>query len=276
MNLDGCGGCHSQPAIGGTSPAVNPQVAFANKDGASNRHSVVHHRRRAGARGALRAATRTARPTAACTRCSPSPDAPTAPSGCTLRAAGLRARRWRDRNVIFRIPTPVFGAGLIERSPTARSSPTRRPTPQPEDTRSASAAGRTSCSPVSTISGQPNSNGNDGTIARFGWKAQNKSLLLFSGEAYNVEMGITNELFQTERDETATCQFATRAERHAELRRKRRARRAPRRSRTSPSSCASWRRPRLRPTRREASRSIARGKSAVRKRRLRAVPHADA
>src|SRR5206468_12570447 len=59
------------------------------------------------------------------------------------------------------------------------------------------------------ISGQANKNGNDGTIARFGWKAQNKSLLLFSGEAYNVEMGITNELFQTERDETASCQFAT-------------------------------------------------------------------
>jgi CxxC motif-containing protein (DUF1111 family) len=60
-----------------------------------------------------------------------------------------------------------------------------------------------------TISGQANNNGNDGTVARFGWKAQNKSLLVFSGEAYNVEMGITNELFQTERDETLTCQFAT-------------------------------------------------------------------
>ena len=36
---------------------------------------------------------------------------------------------------------------------------------------------------------------------------QNKSLLLFSGEAYNVEMGITNELFQTEREEAAACQF---------------------------------------------------------------------
>src|SRR6266498_1758803 len=60
-----------------------------------------------------------------------------------------------------------------------------------------------------TISGQANNNGNDGTVARFGWKAQNKSLLLFAGEAYNVEMGITNELFQTERDETPTCQFAT-------------------------------------------------------------------
>src|SRR5262249_3082248 len=59
-----------------------------------------------------------------------------------------------------------------------------------------------------TISGQTNKNGNDGTLARFGWKAQNKSLLLFAGEAYNVEMGITNELFQTERDEDANCQDA--------------------------------------------------------------------
>ena len=41
--------------------------------------------------------------------------------------------------------------------------------------------------------------GNDGTIARFGWKAQNKSLLVFSGEAYNVEQGVTNELFTNER-----------------------------------------------------------------------------
>jgi len=60
-----------------------------------------------------------------------------------------------------------------------------------------------------TVSGQSNNNGNDGTIARFGWKAQNKSLLLFSGEAYNVEMGVTSELFQTERNETPSCQFAT-------------------------------------------------------------------
>ena len=72
--------------------------------------------------------------------------------------------------------------------------------------RSASAAGRIRVSRI--ITGTTNNNGNDGTIARFGWKAQNKSLLLFSGEAYNVEMGITNELFQTERDETAACQFA--------------------------------------------------------------------
>jgi CxxC motif-containing protein (DUF1111 family) len=57
-----------------------------------------------------------------------------------------------------------------------------------------------------SITGTPNRNGNDGTIGRFGWKAQNKSLLIFSGEAYNVEMGITNLAFPTERDETEGCQ----------------------------------------------------------------------
>src|SRR5881392_4475922 len=36
MNLDGCAGCHLHPAVGGTSPAVNPQVAFATKMKATN------------------------------------------------------------------------------------------------------------------------------------------------------------------------------------------------------------------------------------------------
>src|SRR6058998_3393372 len=36
MNLDSCAGCHSQPAIGGTSPATNPQVAMATKDGGTD------------------------------------------------------------------------------------------------------------------------------------------------------------------------------------------------------------------------------------------------
>ena len=35
------------------------------------------------------------------------------------------------------------------------------------------------------------------------------ALLAFAGDAYRNEMGITNELFQTERDETPECQAAT-------------------------------------------------------------------
>src|SRR5262249_43913729 len=57
------------------------------------------------------------------------------------------------------------------------------------------------------ISGRFNRNGNDGTITRFGWKAQNKSLLIFAGEAYNVEQGVTNEAFQNERETDPNCQF---------------------------------------------------------------------
>src|SRR5919108_2322794 len=36
FNLDNCAGCHSQPAIGGSSPAVNPQIAAATAYGARN------------------------------------------------------------------------------------------------------------------------------------------------------------------------------------------------------------------------------------------------
>jgi CxxC motif-containing protein (DUF1111 family) len=60
--------------------------------------------------------------------------------------------------------------------------------------------------PNAHLGGNVNRSANDGTITRFGWKAQNKSLLLFAGEAYNVEMGISNQLFPQERDETASCQ----------------------------------------------------------------------
>lgn len=44
-------------------------------------------------------------------------------------------------------------------------------------------------------------------IARFGWKAHNASLLVAAAEAYHDEMGITNELFQNDRNEFSTCYF---------------------------------------------------------------------
>jgi len=88
-------------------------------------------------------------------------------------------------NVIFRIPTPTFGAGLIENIS--------------DQTILANMHANAGVKMAMGISGHTNNNGNDGTISRFGWKAQNKSLVIFSGEAYNVEMGITNEAFPSER-----------------------------------------------------------------------------
>jgi CxxC motif-containing protein (DUF1111 family) len=102
-------------------------------------------------------------------------------------------------NLSFRIPTPMFGAGLIESIPDSAIMKNMQANP---DTKAQSGI---SGHPNAHISGTANTSGNDGTITRFGWKAQNKSLLIFSGEAYNVEMGITNQLFPQERDETPGC-----------------------------------------------------------------------
>ena len=58
---------------------------------------------------------------------------------------------------------------------------------------------------VGFVGGTVNTNANDGGVTRFGWKAQNKSLTVFSGEAYNVEMGVTNEVFPNEREDDPSC-----------------------------------------------------------------------
>lgn len=96
-------------------------------------------------------------------------------------------------DLIFRIPTPLFGDGLIEEIADATILSNLNSNQQQKHSLG--------------IAGRPNSSGNDGTITRFGWKAQNKSVEIFSGEAYNVEMGVTNEAFNTERDQTPGCQF---------------------------------------------------------------------
>ena len=204
MNLDSCGGCHSQPAIGGSSPKVNPQFDFATLRGADNRvPSLIT------TKGPVREARFVKNPDGspdggvhALFTIAGRNDAP----GCVLAQPDFE-RQLGNNNVIFRIPTPVFGAGLIEQIPDANILANQAANATTK--RSLGIRGKANfVLSGNAITGQPNHNGNDGTIARFGWKAQNKSLLLFSGEAYNVEMGITNELFQTERDEYGRCQFA--------------------------------------------------------------------
>jgi CxxC motif-containing protein (DUF1111 family) len=202
MNLDSCAGCHSQPSTGGTSPAVNPQVAFAS-GGRDTLPSFIS------AKGPAREAR-------FIQNADGTPDGGVhalftingraGATGCSISQPDFETQV-TNHNIIFRIPTPTFGAGLIEQIPDSAILANLSAT---AGARSAlGVKGRPNFAVIGrTNSGQTNNNGNDGTIARFGWKAQNKSLILFSGEAYNVEMGITNELFQTEREETSSCQFA--------------------------------------------------------------------
>ena len=208
FNLDSCAGCHAQPATGGSSPFINPQVAVATKDGAKNflpsfinlngpireaRFKFKADRSRDG--GVHNLFTISGRS-----------DAP----GCVLVQPDFKNAAAHN-NLIFRIPTPVFGAGLIEAITDATILANWE-------------AGRSNRSKMGIVGrpnrqgpGRANTSGNDGSITRFGWKAQNKSLVIFAGEAYNVEQGVTNEQFQTERDETPACLFNATPEDHTEF-----------------------------------------------------------
>jgi hypothetical protein len=112
--------------------------------------------------------------------------------GCILPQPDF-AGQLAKNNVIFRIPTPVFGLGLIENTSDFALI--------------ANLALNAPMKLALGIAGRFNTSANDGTIAHFGWKAQNKSLLMFAGEAYNVEQGVTNELFPTERSLVNGCGF---------------------------------------------------------------------
>ena len=204
FNLDSCAGCHTQPAIGGSSPFTNPQVSVATAFGAKN--TVPSFIR---LNGPVREVRFRYKPDGsrdggvhALFVISGRKDATGDATSCAITQDDF-AGNFSRGNAIFRIPTPTFGAGLIEAIPDYAI----------ETNQAASATLKSSLG----IFGRPhfvlptanaNRNGNDGTIARFGWKAQNKSLLLFAGEAYNVEQGISNELFPQEREEDTDCQYA--------------------------------------------------------------------
>ena len=196
FNLDSCAGCHTQPDIGGSSPVVNPQIAVAKKAGATNEiPSFIT------ADGPIREARFKFFPNGlpdggvqALFTITGRSDAP----GCFLHQPDFRTAV-AMQNVAFRIPTPVFGAGLIE----AIDDDTILANLQANAGTKLSLGIRGK----PNMTGRPNVSGNDGTITRFGWKAQNKSLELFSGEAYNVEQGVTSDLFPQERDEARGCKF---------------------------------------------------------------------
>jgi len=196
-NAESCAVCHAQPAIGGTSPALNPQVASATLGGATNRVPWFVTET-----GPVREARFVLKPdgsrdggVAALFVISGRADA----VGCTLAQPNFGAPgnpltgRGGSGNLIFRIPTPVFGGGLIEAIPDAVLIANRDASRDAKHTLG--------------INGRPNRSGNDGTITRFGWKAQNKSLMLFAAEAYNVEQGVTNEIFGDERDQATGCEL---------------------------------------------------------------------
>jgi len=188
FNSNSCSSCHAQPAVGGTGAATNPQFAFAGSSVAPKDATPSFI--------TANGPTREARfPFFFNSNGTANTNAPNGgvedlftvsgrsdAGSCSLPQPSFAAAQAAN-NIIFRIPTPVFGAGLIENL----------------DDSTLLSNQKKNLSNNFGISGTFNHNGNDGTITRFGWKAQNKSLHIFAGEAYNVEMGISNLLFTQDR-----------------------------------------------------------------------------
>ena len=202
FNSNSCSSCHSQPNLGGSSPLRNPLATIAAANGATNSipwfitaHGPIREARFVQSNGTRDGGVHnlfvvTGRSDAgSCSIAQPV----FAPAGDPMSGQG------GNRNIVFRIPTPIFGAGLIEGIPDSVILANA----------SANAAGKSQSGirghANAILGGNTNLSANDGTITRFGWKAQNKSLLMFAGEAYNVEMGVSNQLFPQERDETPSC-----------------------------------------------------------------------
>ena len=193
-----CAMCHAQPTAGGSSPGLtapeeprpNPQLAIATLDGATN--SVPSF---ITARGPVLVPRFLRRPDG-------SPDGEvhalytisgrTDAKGCALKQPDF-AQEIAAHNVALRIPTSLYGLGLVENTP--------------DEILRANLASTADARSKLGIGGTFNLSPNDGSITRFGWKAQNKSLLMFAAEAASVEMGVSNELFPNERDAVPGCVF---------------------------------------------------------------------
>jgi len=198
FNFNQCSGCHSQPSIGGSRPSANiyPDV------GPNPESQVITKGIASGSSNTLPSFITATGPTREArfpfffnANGSVNTNSPNGgvedlftvsgrsdAGSCSIPQPSF-ATAQQENDIIFRIPTPVFGAGLIENL----------------DDSTLLAIQTANANNGFGISGTFNHNGNDGTISRFGWKAQNKSLEIFAGEAYNVEMGITNELFTQDR-----------------------------------------------------------------------------
>jgi len=210
FNADQCTACHSQPALGGSGGFLvpNPEAPPGQRRPPENpMFDLIPHRRGETNQvpsfitqyGPIREARFIRRPDG-------TPDGgvhqlftivgrgddPTIPdcNAAVLPQPDFESQV-RNHNVSFRIPLQMFGLGLID-------------TIQDIEILSHHDATEALRAHLG-IGGIPNRSANDGTITRFGWKAQNKSLTMFSGEAYNVEMGVTNELFPQAVEELPAC-----------------------------------------------------------------------
>lgn len=193
FNENQCASCHAAPAVGGGSPSTNPVFSVYQLDGAQN--TMPWFESQTGAvlvprfpfNGATpddsvhQLFTITGRSDAQ--QCNiPQPTWPTVACSGSVSTGCVGLHQ----------PLPIFGDGFFELY---------------NNTTLTANMSAVCASTQNVICGVPNISPNDGTVLRLGWKAQWRSLTMAAAEEQNVEMGVTNEFFPTELNQTSGCQL---------------------------------------------------------------------
>jgi CxxC motif-containing protein (DUF1111 family) len=189
FNENSCASCHAYPAVGGSSPPANPLFSIYTYNGAHNTMPSFIT-----SSGPILEARFINQPGTTI------PDGTvhqlftitgrTDAAGCNIAQPDFVTAASQG-NLVLRQVIPTYGDGLIE---VIRNI----------DIVNNMNANLTQKAGLG-ITGHPNYSGNDGSIQRFGWKAQVRSTLLMAANQMNVEMGVTNETFPNEVDQTPGC-----------------------------------------------------------------------
>jgi CxxC motif-containing protein (DUF1111 family) len=191
FSSNSCASCHAYPAVGGSSPASNPLFSVYTLNGAANTMPSFIT-----SSGPILNARFINQPGTTI------PDGNVKPlftvngrsdaHGCGISQPDFVTAAAQNNLVLRQVP-PTYGSGLIE---VIRNIDIVN-----------NMNANQSIKQTLGITGHPNHSGNDGSIQRFGWKAQVRSTLLMSAGEYNVQMGVTNETFPNEMDQTSGCVF---------------------------------------------------------------------
>jgi CxxC motif-containing protein (DUF1111 family) len=184
FNSNSCASCHAQPAMGGATPSSNPLFSVYQLDGAQNTMPFFESTNGPAVDAVFPFLAGTQTPDGTVHQLFTVTGRSDA-SGCSISQP-----TFVQSNLALRNPISTFGDGLIEIILSSNIT--------------ANAAAVCASNSLG-ICGTPNISGNDGSVTRFGWKGNLRSLQFASGLFYNLEMGVTNEMFPNEVDETAGC-----------------------------------------------------------------------
>jgi hypothetical protein len=185
FNSNSCSSCHSQPVAGGSSPATNPLFQIYQSDGVDSFNNtmpsfetqsgpvlVPRLPASSGGTGLVQQLFTIAG---------------TSYPGCSIQQPNFAA----ETGVVYRQPLPTFGDGyidFIENKDILNVLNSNLPLKNSLG-----------------IIGMASMDGSDGSVDRFGWKAQWRAILPAIGAEEQVEEGITNEMLPTEVDQTSGC-----------------------------------------------------------------------